>query len=324
MNRSIYFNYIEEKMNFLAFRIRQRGKINLLDLNIYSETFFADLLNQLFGYQLKNINAFKQNTEAIDLVDDENKVIVQVTSTCTKAKVEKSLSKEILKDYSSYRFIFVIISEDAGNLRKQAYHNPHQVLFSAENDIWDIKSILDHILNMEIEKMKELYIFIRKELGEELVPEKTDSNLSLILKILSEENLADELDVPQINSFEINKKIEYNELSGIKELIDEYKVYYGRLNELYTEFDKQGANRSLSVLNTVRQYYFKLSIQRKNPEEIFFSIVGQLIGFVKGSRNCPDICYEELEMCIYIVVIDAFIKCKIFKNPEGYSYVASR
>ena len=50
MNRSNYFNYIEEKLNILSYRIKSRGKINLLDLNIYSETFFAELMNHLLGY----------------------------------------------------------------------------------------------------------------------------------------------------------------------------------------------------------------------------------------------------------------------------------
>lgn len=47
MNRSEYFNYIEKKLNILSYRIKNRGKINLLDLNIYSETFFADLMSHL-------------------------------------------------------------------------------------------------------------------------------------------------------------------------------------------------------------------------------------------------------------------------------------
>ena len=66
MNRSHYFNYIEGKINWLAWRIESRGKINLLDLNIYSETFFADMLNMLLEYQLRNLNIIKQNVEGID------------------------------------------------------------------------------------------------------------------------------------------------------------------------------------------------------------------------------------------------------------------
>lgn len=70
MNWIEYFNYIEEIRNLLFYRIKIRGKINLLDLNIYSETFFAELMSHLFGYDLKNISKIKQNTEGIDLIDE--------------------------------------------------------------------------------------------------------------------------------------------------------------------------------------------------------------------------------------------------------------
>ena len=88
MNRSNYFNYIEEKLNILSYRIKSRGKINLLDLNIYSETFFAELMNHLLGYELKNINAIRQNTEGIDLFDNKNKIIVQVSSTLQNKRLK--------------------------------------------------------------------------------------------------------------------------------------------------------------------------------------------------------------------------------------------
>ena len=86
MNRSHYFNYIDERLSTLAWRIEKRGKINLLDLNIHSETFFSDMLNMLLEYQLKNLNIVKQNVEGIDLVDTHNKIIAQVSSTCTKQR----------------------------------------------------------------------------------------------------------------------------------------------------------------------------------------------------------------------------------------------
>ena len=73
MNRSQYFNYIEEKINYLSYRISKRGKINLLDLNIYSETFFAEMINILLKFNLKNMNAIQQNIEGIDLIDHKNK-----------------------------------------------------------------------------------------------------------------------------------------------------------------------------------------------------------------------------------------------------------
>lgn len=121
MNRSNYFNYIEEKIDFLSYRISRRGKINLLDLNIYSETFFADMINMLLKLELKNLNAVQQNMEGIDLIDHRNKIIAQVSSTNTKQKIENSLKKKVMEDYNDYRFIFIPIVGESEVLRTKSF-----------------------------------------------------------------------------------------------------------------------------------------------------------------------------------------------------------
>ena len=132
------------------------------------------------------------------------------------------------------------------------------------------------------------------------------------------------IDSPEINSFEILRKIEFNDLLSVQPTIDDYKVYYSKLDEKYKEFDKQGANKSLSVLSVIRRQYNKLISNTKEPYEIFFSIIDNVVELIKSSKNYIEIPYEELEMCVSILVVDAFIRCKIFKNPEGYNYVATR
>jgi hypothetical protein len=239
MNRSNYFNYIEEKIGLLAFRIEKRGKINLLDLNIYSETFFADLLNMLFEYQLVNLNIIKQNVEGIDLVDKTNEVIAQVSSTCTKQKVEASLKKKIFDDYKGFRFKFVSISKNAEKLRELEFNNPHSVLFSPKDDIIDTETIINIILSMSIDRQKQVYEFIRKELGNEIDIVRVDSNLATIINILASENLTHNIDSPKINTFEIDKKIEFNDLTTVEDIIDEYKFYYHKLDDKYTEFSRK-------------------------------------------------------------------------------------
>ncbi len=321
MNRSHYFNYIEEKLNILSYRIKSRGKINLLDLNIYSETFFAELMNYLLGYELKNINVIKPNTEGIDLVDNKNKVIVQVSATFSKQKVESSLAKKIFEDYPGYGFKFIAISGEADKLRTQEFKNPYKVSFSPLNDIYDIKSLLNIVLNMQISAQRRLYEFLKDELGGIVDIVKVDSNLASIINILSQEDLSGIVDSPEINSFEILRKIEFNDLLTVQPTIDDYKVYYHRLDEKYKEFDRQGANKSLSVLAVIRKQYVKLSGENIEPHEMFFSIIDNLIELIMNSKNYMEIPYEELEVCVSILVVDAFIRCKIFKNPEGYNHV---
>jgi len=324
MKRSNYFNYIESHLATLAARIENRGKINLLDLNIYSETFFADMLNMLFNLELNNLNIIKQNVEGIDLVDTSNKVIAQVSSTCTKQKIEDSLKKEIFKKYNGYTFKFISIAKNADKLRKTTFSNPHGALFDPECDIVDVPSILKIVINMPIKHQKDLYTLIKDELGDEIDTVKFDTNLAAIINILSDEDLNGVVNSPEINSFEINKKIEFNNLLSVQEMIEEYKVYYKKLDEKYTEFDKQGANKSLSVFHVIKSQYLRLLGQNQNESELFIAIVDSVVNVIIQSKNYKEISYEELEMCAYILVVDAFIRCKIFKNPEGYNYVITR
>lgn len=324
MNRTEYFNYIENKINILSYRIKNRGKINLLDLNIYSETFFADLMSYLLGYHLKNINQIKPNTEGIDLIDEDNRIIAQVSSTCTKRKIEHSLNKEIVQKHPHFRFVFIAIAGNGDTLRKATYKNPYQAIFLPTDDIYDIKSLLNIALNLNIAKQRKLYEFIRDELGDNVDIVKMDSNLAVIINLLSQEDLSGVVESPEINSFEIMRKIEFNDLLSVQETIDDYKIYYRRLNEIYKEFDKQGANKSISVLSVIRSRYNQLAGKVSDPQELFFTIMDNIIELIKSSKNYVEIPYEELEMCVSIIVVDAFIRCKIFKNPEGYQYVIAR
>lgn len=321
MNRTEYFNYIEEKLNILSYRIKNRGKINLLDLNIHSETFFAELMNYLLGYSLKNINPIKQNMEGIDLIDEKNRIIAQVSSTCTKQKIENSLNKEIFEKYACFKFIFIAVVGNADTLRTATYKNPYKAIFSPADNIYDIKSLLNIALNLNIAKQRKLYEFIRDELGNNIDIVKMDSNLAVVINLLSQENLSDIVESPEINSFEITRKIEFNDLMPVKETIDDYKIFYSKLDEKYKEFDKQGVNKSFSVLSVIRNIYNKLAGEISEPQELFYTIMDDVIELIKNSKNYIEIPYEELEICVSILVVDAFIRCKIFKNPEGYNYV---
>ena len=323
INRGEYFNYIERKLGELSYRISIRNKINLQDLNIYSETFFADMVSLLLKIQLKNMNTIKPNIEGIDLIDETNKIFAQVSATCTKEKIEASLSKDILIKYPNFRFKFIAITGDARKLRKAIFSNPHDIIFTPATDIIDIPSLLSLINAMDIDNLRSFYDLIVKELGSEYDPVKFDSNLTTIINILATEDLTRSKEHININPYEIERKIEFNDLGSIRLTIDEHKIYYGKLEEKYKEFDKQGLNKSLSVFSLITQQYIKLSNSDFAPHEIFFSLIDSIIEIITNSKNYIEIPIEELQLCVTIIIVDAFIRCKIFKNPEDYNYVTT-
>ncbi|MAD43147.1 MAG: hypothetical protein CL623_12255 [Arcobacter sp.] len=322
MNRTEYYNYIDEKLTVLAQRIINNGKLNILHLHMHSENFYLHFFNLLYGYELENLNQSLQNVEAIDLIDHTNRIVIQVSSTNTKQKIESALEKDIIKQYPNYTFKFISIAKDATSLRTKSYKNPHSISFTPSSDIYDTLSILNEISSLNIDKQKEIYQFIRKELGNEIDVVKLDSNLATIINILAKEDWDESNQYDEVNSFEIERKITHNNLSSAKSLIDEYSLYYGKVNSKYTEFDNMGNNKSNSVLAAIKREYLKLK-NSSTDDEVFFATASAILNKISESANYIQIPIDELELCIDILIVDAFIRCKIFENPMDYNYATT-
>lgn len=322
MNRPNYFNVIEERLNLLAIRITSRGRLNILDVHGHSENFYQYFLNELYGWKISNENENKQNVEAIDLIDKTNKFVIQVSSTASKQKIENSLSNDSIKDYVGYTFKFVSIAKDADDLRKSTFKNPHRINFKP-SDIIDKNSILSKIRGLSIDEQERIYQFVKKELAIEIDPIKLELNLTTVIKILSKENWDKTGVVVEINSFEIDRKITHNNLKAAKVIIDDYTVHYGRVDKIYSEFDSQGNNKSSSVLSTIRLEYAKAK-SSLTDDKLFFEVITNLQEKILNSSNYDTtIPFDELELCINILVVDAFIRCKIFENPNSYDYATT-
>jgi len=97
---------------------------------------------------------------------------------------------------------------------------------------------------------------------------------------------------------------------------------YGNVDSKYSEFDTLGSNKSNSVLATFKREYLKLK-KGENADRVFFSVIDAIKNKILESANYVQIPIDELELCVDILTVDAFIRCKIFENPEGYNYVTS-
>jgi hypothetical protein len=323
MNRPNYFNAIEEKLNFLAYRICQRGRLNILDFHGHSENFYQHLLNELYSWKVENENEIQQNVEAIDLIDHTNKFVIQVSATASKQKIDSSLSKNLIKSYKSYTFKFISIAENADKLRRKQFENPHGINFNPAIDIIDVTSILTRVRGLSADPLKRVYDFIKKELVAEIDPMKLELNLAAVINILSKEDWDKTEPISEISGFEIERKISHNNLKAAKTIIADYTVHYGRVDRIYTEFDSQGNNKSSSVLSTIRQEYAKAR-SLHTGDSLFFEVISKVGEKVLNSSNYTTIAYDELELCINILVVDAFVRCKIFENPDNYNYASAR
>ena len=323
MKSKEYFDLCINKLAVLAHEVELRNSVNILDLNIYCEDFFARLLNLLFGHTLTNMNATQQNAASIDLIDKTNKVILQVSSTATQNKVQTALSHTTLKSYSGYNFRFVSISKDASDLKKKTFQNPNGLVFSAADDIIDLKTISALLLHKPPSKLQQIYSFLREELSQRDPLPPSETNIAALIKILGNEDLnpAAQNGVP--TPFLIEDKIQFNNLDVASELIETYAIYQPRIDKLYASFDVVGKNRSTSVLGMFRATYLKLKKAGSKNDDLFFEIVESVMEMVKNSSNYSPIPAEELELCIQVLAVDAFMRCRIFKNPKDAKNVAT-
>lgn len=110
----------------------------------------------------------KANAEAVDLIDEDKKLVVQVSSTATKTKINSTLEKEKIKELSNegYRIKFVFVANEVKNLRDETYNNIHNIIFEPNADIWDKVTALERIPQLTIDKMTLVHDLIQKEFGE--------------------------------------------------------------------------------------------------------------------------------------------------------------
>lgn len=322
MNRQRLFDYIEEHLVVLAHRVETRGKLNILDLHLHSENFYRDFLNLLYGWRLENLNKVNQNVEAIDLIDNTNKIVIQVSSTNTKQKIEGALSKDSMANYQGWSFKFISIARSATDLRTKTYANPHGLIFTPASDIFDVDSLVREVSGLTIDKLQSVESFIRKELRNDATAMVIESDLARIITMLAQVDLSSFELMKVDNEFQIDNKIDYNDLVKSRAVIKEYNIWQNSVRRIYSAFDAEGANKSFFVLQKIRTFYLEHCTVLKG-DDLFNAVRKDVKNEIKRNALSDNLTNESIDICSDVIVVDAFIRCKIFENPEGYSYVTA-
>lgn len=322
MNRVNLYNYIEDHLIVLAYRVETRGKLNILDLHLHSENFYRDFLNLIYGWNLENLNKVNQNVEAIDLIDNTNRIIIQVSSTNTKQKIESALRKNSLANYKGWSFKFVSIARSATDLRTKTFTNPYGLNFSPTTDIIDIDLLVREVCGLTIDKLQEVEAFIRKELGNDVTSMAIESDLTRVITMLAQVDWSSFETIRLDNEFQIDTKIDHNDLIKAKAIIKEYKIWQNSVRRIYSAFDAEALNKSAFVLQKIRSFYLDHCCELKG-DDLFDAVRNDVKAEIRKHAASGELTEESIDICSDIVVVDAFIRCKIFENPEGYSYVTA-
>lgn len=132
-------------------------------------------------------------------------------------------------------------------------------------------------------------------------------------------------DSRNIKAYNIEEKIKQNAVKRNKHLFDEYKVFYNKVNSLYDELEIQGSFKKNKLLRYIRNLYLEVKgkyvngasneeeIIRENSDNIIEDVQERLLESVEQKS---DLYKEDMIFCITIILVDAFIRCKILEEPQ--------
>ncbi len=176
-------------------------------------------------------------------------------------------------------------------------------------------------------KEHEKKVLSRTESYNEL--KKYPSAIATVINCIGASNLFNSKDNRNTNSYNLDDKITHNNLIDNKSIINEYKNYQGKIQKLYTEIESEGSLKRSILLQNIKTIYIKVKNKyitnknieileiRKNADFIFDDVKNELWKIIENSKNIKeDIPLEAIDTGLLIVMVDAFIECKILEEPK--------
>lgn len=242
INKNEYILSITRNLNLLDEYVNKVNSIRLFDVNILAETFFRDLLNLIFQLNLVNINDDEPNAPYIDLIDNDTKNIIQITSNNKKTKIVDTVTWADIKYWEKWFKLQIIIFGKSA-VKNQNIANS-RLNFKSDDNVLDTKKILGILSTKSAEQLKPIYEFLKKE----ITSEKEDIEcieLSTILELVQ---------------FISNEKPIINDSTTISpEQVDPQKKIYEIFKDYATILKRQYAELFpiySSLLNEVRGLHY--------------------------------------------------------------------
>ncbi|MGH1337248.1 MAG: SMEK domain-containing protein [Aureispira sp.] len=196
MVRNEILSAVKKYFAQLKVEVELGSKKNLLDTNVYAETTIARILNLLYDLELENANKGTASFPAIDLVDVENRVAIQVSSSNTSKKVKDTL-KGFMKHgmYEKFDTLYCFVLGEKANLQGTGFDQivGNYLSFDKNQHIIDLDTLFDWAVNSpSIRKQKQLLGILEEEMSSDAVSSRQS-------KILNKSNKEEKKDTVYLN-----------------------------------------------------------------------------------------------------------------------------
>ena len=113
MNTRALFGNLTTKFGIIRSKLELESSTSFYGLNNELESIVVEILNEVYGYDFKSTNLSNFNCAGIDAIDNDNKIMLQITSTCTRRKINETITKIIQnhEDFRAYTLYFFFINK---------------------------------------------------------------------------------------------------------------------------------------------------------------------------------------------------------------------
>lgn len=205
---------------------------------------------------------------------------------------------------------------DMHDRERADYENLILLCVQHHNETNDVKKYTNDVLK----KMK------REHISDQL-NEKINRNPSMLrntVNAIANIDIEDNIEDGDIDAFDISSKINHNSVKRYAPLIQEYKVYYYKINALYDELELQGSLKKSKVLSTIRSYYLKAKGEYINPSEGTMEqirkyaddIINHVLNNLYSKLEDCQLFEDDIMFGVELIMVDAFMRCKILEEPK--------
>ncbi|MFI0426663.1 MAG: ABC-three component system protein [Flavobacterium sp.] len=182
--------------------------------------------------------------------------------------------------------------------------------------------ITDNLALFSVENLREM----KRNHETNYLNERLTNNPSMLsnaINAISNLDLENDIETDSLKIFNLKEKIAYNQVKRNISIIDEYKIYHSKINSLYDELESQGSIKKEKLLNNIKLIYTKVKGNyildseniiesiRLNSDNIIDDIYNEL--FIQMEKS--SFFNEDIMLGIRLIMVDAFIRCKILEEP---------
>ncbi len=258
------FNSISRVLAITRYDIEQRQLLNEYGLNIHGENYFRDVFNFVYEKKYDNDNFNSQNSACIDLVDNNERLALQITTTRTKEKIDNTFKALNLAKYKDYSIrIFYLLDKSKPNKETiEEYKKDFNV--DLNDCLFDYTDLIKKIADLETPKLIELDNKYFKNKTEKYTDEIV---LNLVFKhlIKNHSNKNPNYD-DDFGTIDTNEKIKLNNINSRRENeINKSLDYISLVND---DNDLLSDLRKLVVDNLYKEVLIELLLSKESKKAL--------------------------------------------------------